>query len=158
MKHRPLRIVRWLLAAALLSVGACESQSEADFDRSTVTAGLGVGLTPAQMSTPGQVATNIPCFERADERTTLSRDQALVLCRGARSTAPARCFEEVDDETTLSDGQAVRLCRCAKSLRPLRCFQTTDEETLFAEEDIVEMCRPIRADRLTRYCVPIRER
>ena len=154
MKQRPIRLIRWLLVAALVAVGACESHSEADYDRS---AGLGVGLSPAQMSTPGRVATSIPCYERADDRTTLSRDQALALCRGARSTAPARCFEEADDETTLDDGEAVKLCRCAKSLRPLRCFQTTDDETLLSEAEIIELCRPIRADRLTRNCIPIRD-
>jgi hypothetical protein len=50
------------------------------------------------------------CIERALDRTTLSDSEALRLCRGARSTAPARCFERGVDETSLSTTQLVELC------------------------------------------------
>lgn len=103
-----------------------------------------------------EARTDFPCYEKARDETTLSREQALFLCRGARALGPVDCFAEGDDETTLSDVALIRLCRCAESVEPVRCFDRANRETLLTDEQIIETCRPIRANRLTPTCVPIR--
>ena len=106
---------------------------------------------------PAQRRTDIPCFEKADEDTPLTREQALFLCRGARSLGPVECWNDGDDETTLSDLELIRLCRCARNETPVQCYTRADRETLLTDAQIIDMCRPIRAERLTPSCLPIRD-
>lgn len=50
------------------------------------------------------------CVETALARTTLGEDQAVVLCRGARSTGPVECFEWGEARLALMEHDLVQLC------------------------------------------------
>lgn len=119
------------------------------------------GLAPsasAQAPPTSPTRTDLPCYERAERETTLTDEQALFLCRGARSLGPLECYQEADDETSLTDREAIRLCRCAQDETPVRCYERADEETLLTDPQIVEQCRAIRASKLGPRCIPLRER
>lgn len=141
-----VRIVRGLFVASLIVGAGWEMMGEGGQDAEV----------QAQEPAPA-TRTDIPCFEKADNDTPLTREQALFLCRGARSLGPVECWNEGDDETTLSDLELIRLCRCARNETPVQCYTRADRETLLTDAQIIDMCRPIRADRLTPSCLPIRD-
>ena len=145
-----VRIARGTLVLALAVAGGCETSGPSG--------GELVSSASAQEPPTGPQRTDLPCYERAERETTLTDEQALFLCRGARSLGPFLCYEEADDETTLTDAEAIRLCRCAQDVTPVRCYERADEETLLTDEQIVEQCRPIRANKLSPRCIPLRER
>ena len=50
------------------------------------------------------------CIELALDRTGLAEGQAITLCAGATSAAPAECFLAGDAQDGLADSQLVQLC------------------------------------------------
>ena len=145
-----VRIARVLLVGALALAGAFGLTRLFEPALST--------SASAQPAPAGPTRTDLPCYERAERETTLTDEQALFLCRGARSLGPFECYEEADDETTLADREAIRLCRCAQDVTPVRCYERADRETLLTDAQIVEQCRPIRANKLGPRCIPLRAR
>ncbi|MDB4955802.1 MAG: hypothetical protein JWO36_3371 [Myxococcales bacterium] len=58
---------------------------------------------PTEGSDPG-------CVRAALERYQISEQQALTLCQGSTSAAPATCLDAGESETQLSDNQLIDLC------------------------------------------------
>jgi hypothetical protein len=66
---------------------------------------------------PAQTAGSPECLEAALDRTALTEDRAVRLCRGSATTSPIDCFDLGDDETALSDDEIVDLCSATAILR-----------------------------------------
>lgn len=97
---------------------------------------------PAQPRAPGESGIgSIACFVRA-EATGLESQNALELCIGAASEAPALCFDEAVDRVGLSDVQAVPLCRATRSIDPALCAENLDDIG-FEDTEIVGYCAAV---------------
>jgi hypothetical protein len=96
----------------------------------------------------------LQCYEHARKRTLLADGPAFLLCRGARSTAPAQCYDAGRKETGLTNRQLFELCRCASSSAPVRCFERAHRETFLLDERIVALCSPIVTENLSVNCEP----
>ena len=110
-----------------------------------------LGMGSALAEEPGQGA--LACYQRAEDEVSLTTEQALRLCQGATSPAPAECYAEARAPTTfLSSEQAIALCRCSRSTEPVSCFDRADDETFLADEYILRLCSPSLSQRLLEDC------
>jgi hypothetical protein len=50
------------------------------------------------------------CVQAGIDRTNLSEESVVVLCRGSTSSTPIDCFETGEDETMLADNDLIALC------------------------------------------------
>jgi hypothetical protein len=50
------------------------------------------------------------CVQSGLDRTNLSEQEIVRLCRGSTSTGPIECYEAGDDQTSLDDRRLVTLC------------------------------------------------
>ena len=110
---------------------------------------LGLGSTVAREA--GQGA--LDCYQRAEREVSLSSEQALRLCRGATSVAPAECYiASRAPATLLSTEDAIDLCRCAMSSEPVACYQRAEDETFLDTREILLLCGPSLANDLSPDC------
>ena len=124
-----------------------------------VMAGLLLGAASARAQETGQGA--LACYQRAEREVSLSSDQALRLCRGAISAAPAECYiVSRAPATFLSTEDAIELCRCTVSTEPVGCYVRADRETFLDTVQILQLCSPSLAYDLSpdcrSYAVPAR--
>lgn len=101
----------------------------------------------AQPNKLGRITTEsgpgrIECHEHATNAAGLDDRQAVNLCVGARSDAPARCADEAIDRVGLDDPQAVALCRAARSTAPAGCARKLDGLGL-EHRELVGYCRAL---------------
>ena len=54
--------------------------------------------------------TPLACYNKAQNKTLLTNEQAITLCRCATSTAPVDCYTEATRSTTLQPEQVLELC------------------------------------------------
>ena len=112
---------------------------------------LGPGLAVAQGAGEGALA----CYQLAERQVSLSSREALLLCRGAVSAAPAECYAAArTPEFLLSSEDAIDLCRCSTSLAPVRCYERADDETFLDTWEILRLCSPSVAQGLLADCRP----
>lgn len=111
--------------------------------------------TPAQERAPQPKASPLACYQIADDRTTLSRDQAMRLCAGAANAVPVDCFLEADRRLMVSDDYNITLCQCAPSLAPVDCFTQSQGETDISEQRSLQMCNARTLFNLGADCRPI---
>lgn len=143
-----LRLLRRVLLAGLLATGAWTAAGDALSGRDEIAR----AQQPAPEERPEGAA---ECFERASDQLFLDDDEALRLCRGASSPAPAACFEDSEQALLLDDDEAVQLCRCAESVAPVRCYERLDDETFLDTAEIIQLCSPERARGLSQWCTPV---
>ncbi len=103
---------------------------------------------------PAQYAPALVCFERADQETTLSNDDAYLLCQGAGSAAPVDCFLRAKNELVLGDAQRIALCRCATTTEPVECASQAKRRTTLSDDRILGTCAARSAARLADDCSP----
>lgn len=144
--HRPHG--SWLVIA---TVTCCAVLLAHELGRPLVNA---QGLEPATPRAQPPRDATLACYQRAQEKTFLSENQALQLCRNAPTTAPVSCYERADQETFLQSTRIIELCRCARSTEPVDCFERADRETTLSERQILQMCAPIRVLNLWEDCIP----
>jgi hypothetical protein len=112
---------------------------------------LGAGSSLAREPAQGALA----CYQRAEREVSLSSEQALRLCRGATSTAPADCYAASRAPATLLSAEdAIDLCRCTTSTEPVSCYQRADDETFLGTREILLLCSPSLAGDLLLDCRP----
>lgn len=80
------------------------------------------------------------CYQTAREKTDLSSDDALNLCRQQSSTAPVDCYLRVTEESMLSRLEAMHLCRCAPSAETAECYLQARSQTFLTREEAVRLC------------------
>jgi hypothetical protein len=98
----------------------------------------------------------LACYELAEAQVSLGSREALQLCRGATSAAPAECYiAATPPRGLLSERDAIALCRCATSLEPVECYERADAETFLYTWEILQLCAPSQAYRLGLDCLPI---
>ncbi|MGE0869558.1 MAG: hypothetical protein AB7P03_13415 [Kofleriaceae bacterium] len=78
--------------------------------------------------------------QQAAEDAGLSDAEAIRLCLGASSDAPAQCFAQATDEADLSSFNAVRLCRMARSTTPALCALRLGDTTALDANERVSYC------------------
>lgn len=118
-----------------------------------VMAGLLLGAASARAQETGQGA--LDCYQRAEREVSLSSDQALRLCRGAISAAPAECYiVSRAPATFLSTEDAIALCRCTLSTEPVGCYVHADRETFLDTLQILQLCSPSLTYDLSADCRP----
>ncbi len=118
-----------------------------------VMAGVLLGASSAVAQQGGQGA--LACYQQAEREVSLTSDQALWLCQGAISTAPAECYAASQlPGTFLSTEEAIDLCRCAMSTAPVSCYQHAHDETFLDTRDILQLCSPSLAYGLLSDCQP----
>jgi hypothetical protein len=115
-----------------------------------VVAGVLLGASAvAQQGLQGALA----CYQQAERLVSLTSDQALWLCEGATSTAPAECYAASQAPPVfLSTEDAIDLCRCAMSTEPVACYHRGTHETFLEEQDILQLCSPSLAYHLLSDC------
>jgi hypothetical protein len=113
---------------------------------------LGAGSARAQETGQGALA----CYQRAEREVSLSSDQALRLCRGATSTAPAECYIATRAPATFLDTEeAIELCRCTtSSSEPVACYERAERETFLDTSEILQLCSPSLSYELLPDCRP----
>lgn len=95
----------------------------------------------------------LTCYQQAERLVSLTSDQALWLCQGATSAAPAECYEASQAPPVfLSTEDAIDLCRCATSTEPVACYHRATHETFLEEQDILQLCSPSLAYHLLSDC------
>ncbi|MCP3140879.1 hypothetical protein [Pyxidicoccus xibeiensis] len=100
----------------------------------------------------GDAAPQLSCYRLALDGGLTDEYAATQLCRGARSSAPARCFLRVQDEGSLTQGQAVQLCQFATPEEdPAACYLQARRKTFLEEWRAVQLCQPPVTEFL-RYC------
>jgi len=130
-----------------------DSQARRLFDAGLAVAGLLLGAGSAVAQEPGQGA--LACYQMAERQVSLNSDQALALCRGATSAAPAECFIAARAPATFLDTEsAIQLCRCSTSTAPVACFQRANQETFLTDWEILQLCSPSLANNLLVDCQP----
>lgn len=118
-----------------------------------VMAGLLLGAAGARAQGLGQGA--LACYQRAEREVSLSSDQALRLCEGAVSAAPAECYIASQAPATfLSTEDAIQLCRCTASAEPVSCYVRADRETFLDTQQILQLCSPSLTYNLLSDCLP----
>jgi hypothetical protein len=117
-------------------------------------AGVLLGVARASAQEAGQGA--LACYELAEREVSLSSEQALWLCRGAISSAPAECYAASRAPATLlSTEDAIDLCRCTRSpIGPVACYQRAEDETFLETREILLLCSPSLAYALLPDCQP----
>jgi hypothetical protein len=123
------------------------------FEAGLAALGLLLGAASVGAQPAGQGA--LACYQRAEREVSLSSEQALRLCRGATSVAPAECYiASRAPATLLSTEEAIDLCRCTMSSAPVACYQRADRETFLDTRDILLLCGPSLANELLPDCQP----
>lgn len=117
-------------------------------------AAAGLLLAPAVWAQEAAAGSSITCYVRAHQVAFLTDNQALRLCLGARSEAPALCFEQARSELFLTDEATLLLCRCATSLEPVRCFALAQAQTGLLDTAILSLCSPTFVYGLLDNCQP----
>lgn len=120
------------------------------------------GLARAQVQAPQNDAGQAPqppydpllCYQAADERTLLGRNQALRLCAGALDPAPVDCYVAADERLLISEDFSITLCQCARSLEPVACFERSQEETELSASQSLQLCNARSLWKLNGACVP----
>lgn len=116
---------------------------------------LGEGSARAQGAGEGALA----CFEQAENEVSLNEQQALRLCQGSFSVAPAECYSAAQSPATfLSSEDAIELCRCARSIEPVICYRQADHDTFLDTWEILRLCSPSVAYNLYVDCQPYARR
>jgi hypothetical protein len=116
-------------------------------------AGLLLGAASASAQGPGQGA--LACYQWAEREVSLSSEQALRLCRGAVSPAPAECYIASRAPATFLDTEdAIELCRCTTSSEPVACYARADRETFLDTPQILQLCSPGQTYDLGPDCRP----
>ncbi|WP_163997487.1 hypothetical protein [Pyxidicoccus caerfyrddinensis] len=110
--------------------------------------GAGVpGSARAQEQAP-----QLTCYQLALDQGLTDEHLATQLCRGARSTAPARCFLKVQDEGSLTQGQSLQLCRFATPEDdPAACYLQARQQSFIETWRGVQLCQP-PVQEILRYC------
>ena len=98
------------------------------------------GSSPAEAQRPDPPRQPVVCYEAADDRTTLGKDQSMRLCAGSASVAPVDCFLEADRRLMVSDDYNIQLCQCARSIEPVECFQRSQRDTDISEHRSLQIC------------------
>ncbi|MCY1014650.1 hypothetical protein [Pyxidicoccus sp. MSG2] len=97
-------------------------------------------------------APQLTCYQLALEEGLTDEYAATQLCRGARSTAPARCFLRVQDEGSLTEGQALQLCQFATPEDdPAGCYLEARRKSFIDTSRGVQLCQP-PVQEMLRYC------
>lgn len=117
-------------------------------------AAAGLLLAPGVWAQGGTGGDSIACFLRAQREAFLTDNQALRLCLGARSEAPALCYEQARSVLFLVDETAIQLCRCANSGEPVRCFALARAQTGLLDTTILPLCSPTFVYGLLDNCQP----
>lgn len=118
-----------------------------------VIAGLLLGAGSARAQETGQGA--LACYQRAEREVSLSSEQALRLCRGATSVAPAECYIASRAPATFLDTEdAIELCRCTTSSEPVACYERAERETFLDTPQILQLCSPSLTYELLPDCRP----
>jgi hypothetical protein len=113
---------------------------------------LGLGAPAGARAQAPDKAPQLTCYRMALDSGLTDESAATQLCRGARSTAPARCFLRVRDEGSLTQGQAVQLCQFATPEDdPASCYLQARRETFIESWRGVQLCQP-PVTELLRYC------
>jgi len=53
------------------------------------------------------------------------------------------CVNAALDRTMVTEQQAVRLCRGSPTKRPVACFEAGRHQTLLGTQDLVDLCAPV---------------
>ena len=94
----------------------------------------------------------LSCYRLVTDAGLMDEHAATLLCRGARSSAPAQCFLRVRDEGSLTQGQALQLCQFATPEDdPAGCYLQARRQTFIQEWRAVQLCQP-PVTELLRYC------
>lgn len=118
-----------------------------------VMAGLLLGAAGARAQERSQGA--LACYQRAEREVSLSSEQALRLCQGAVSPAPAECYIASRAPSTFLDAEdAIELCRCAASTAPVSCYERADRDTFLDTPQILQLCSPSLSYDLSPDCRP----
>ena len=118
-----------------------------------VMAGLLLGAAGARAQERSQGA--LACYQQAEREVSLSSEQALRLCQGAVSAAPAECYIASRAPATFLDTEAaIELCRCTTSTGPVSCYVRADRETFLDTQQILQLCSPSQAYDLSLDCLP----
>lgn len=112
------------------------------------------GAPPANAQRPEEPSYPLGCFKMAEDRTLLSKDQAMRLCMGATNTNPVECFLEADRRLAVSDDYLITLCQCARSVEPVECFERSQNETDLSEQRSLQMCNARALWNLAADCRP----
>ncbi len=97
-------------------------------------------------------APQLSCYRLVTDSGLTDEHAATQLCRGARSSAPARCFLLVRDEGSLTQGQALQPCQFATpDDDPATCYLQARRQTFIEEWRAVQLCQPPVSEAL-RYC------
>ncbi len=113
------------------------------------------GTPPANAQRPEEPSYPLGCYKTAEDRTLLSKDQAMRLCMGATNTSPVDCFNEADRRLSASDDYNITLCQCARSTEPVECFERSQNETDLSEQRSLQMCNARALWHLAADCRPI---
>ncbi|MGE0549981.1 MAG: hypothetical protein AB7O24_22855 [Kofleriaceae bacterium] len=90
-------------------------------------------------SAQGDPIAPIRCHQLAAE-AGLSDADAIQLCVGASSEAPARCFAQATDQAGASSFEAIRLCRLTRSTAPATCATQLADTTALDTRQRISYC------------------
>lgn len=116
-------------------------------------------LGPAARSSPQQPqeeeaeqAPQLTCYQLAVRKGLTDEYMATQLCRGARSTAPAKCYLRLQNEGSLTDSQVLQLCQFATPEDdPAGCYIQARQQSFIETWRGVQLCQP-PVQELLRYC------
>ena len=102
------------------------------------------------------VAPQVACYTAASQGGLTDDYVATQLCRGARSSAPAKCFLRVQDQGSLTQAQALQLCQFATAEDdPAACYLQARSKSFGDDARLLQLCQPPVTEFL-RYCpVPV---
>jgi hypothetical protein len=78
-----------------------------------------------------------------------TRQLRNLLAVTVTAGAPA-CVKAALDRTMMTGQQAVHLCRGSRTTRPVACFEAGSHQTLLGTHDLVDLCAPVVRVRPSR--------
>lgn len=83
----------------------------------------------------------VDCYQSARESSDLTRQEALTLCSGANSAAPALCYQQARQSTLLDRYDVIQLCRCSRSLEAVQCYKEAERDITLDKADRIALCQ-----------------
>lgn len=102
-------------------------------------------FSPALASAP-----QLECFRSVQEKTSLEKKSAILLCKEADSEAPAICYKKLMDfqMPSIEKNVAIQLCQNANSVAPAECFNEAVRKQNLSHSEALSLCKP--RDKLYR--------
>ncbi|MBC7171903.1 MAG: hypothetical protein H5U40_05740 [Polyangiaceae bacterium] len=119
-----------------------------------VTLGFALGFALGGSTKQDASAQPLACYERAQAATTLTINDVVALCTGARDNGPVDCYIAGENSTTFSQQDLVLLCRCAEGTEPIRCSERAQQSATLTQQEIVALCAPSVQGTLYPSCEP----